>query len=352
LRRVVVLALLCLAATGCARVLSGGGSDVGQPRTPAGTKYVVYTHYRGEDRYEVWIARVDGSGKRRLASGRSPRISPDGRWVVYSGGCDPAGACRGLYLVTSAGGRTRFLARGGGDARWSPDSRRVVFPNGTSFVRLDVATGRSHEIVRGKAQEVWGWSFSPAGDEIAYAVARPGRCFGSDFDLYVVRVGGGTPRRLTRDGCSAFPVWGAGGIAFARLVSYRGWGRHEIWRVNPDGSGRRTITGRLPARLLGQGITGLVPIAWSADGRRLLAGLTNEFGAVPFAVDPERGTTRRIGGYGYADWPEGVSRDGRSLLVSVGNVASYDGTRVEIVAYDGGRRRVIARRAGEASWNL
>lgn len=122
--------------------------------------------------------------------------------------------------------------------------------------------------------------------------------------------------------------------------------------MDPDGSERRPITGRLPERILGQGITGLVPVAWSDDGRRLLAGLVNEFGAVPFAVDPKRRTIRKIGNYGYADWPDGLSRDGRSVLVSVGNIASYDATRVEIVPYTGGRGRVIARRAGEASWNL
>jgi dipeptidyl aminopeptidase/acylaminoacyl peptidase len=352
MRQAIVLALFCLAATGCARTLPGGAADIGQARTRFDAKFVVYTRYLTGDRLEVWIARINGSGKRRLAAGRSPRISPDGRWVVYNGGCDPSGDCPRLYLIASAGGRRRALAPDGSDVRWSPDSRRVVFANGRGLVRFEVATGRSDEIVRGNVQWGWSWSFSPAGDEIAYSVARRGHCFGSNFDIYVVRVSGGTPRRLTTNGCSAFPVWGTGGIAFARLISYRGWGRHEIWRMTADGTERRTITGRLPERLLGQGVTGLVPIAWSDDGRRLLAGLANEFGSVPFAVDPKRGTMRKIGNYGYADWPDGLSRDGRSVLVSVGNVASYDGTRVEIVAYTGGRGRVIARRAGEASWNL
>jgi len=352
MRQAIALALLCLAATGCAKTLPGGTADIGQAGTRLDAKYVVYTRYLRGDRYEVWIAHINGSGKRRLAAGRSPWISPDGRWVVYKGGCDAYGDCRKLYLIASAGGRRRVLAPDGSDVRWSPDSQRVVFANGRGLVRFEVATGESVEIVRGDVQWGWSWSFSPAGDEIAYSVARRGRCFGSNFDIYLVRVSGGTPRRLTTNGCSAFPVWGADGIAFARLISYRGWGRHEIWRINPDGTERRTVTGRLPARLLGNGITGLVPIAWSKDGRRLLAGLANEFGSVPFAVDPERGTMRKIDDYGYADWPDGLSRDGRYVLVSVGDVASYDRTRVEIVAYNGGHGRVIARRAGEASWNL
>ena len=352
MRRAIVLALLCVAATGCAGTLSGGEGDSGSAGKRLDASYVAYTKYVPDNRYEIWISRIDGSAKRRLAAGRSPRISPDGRWVVYHGGCNSLGECHKLYLISSAGGRSRVLAPSGSDPQWSPDSRRVVFANGRGLIRVEVATGRAADIVRVNVLR-WGlsWRFSPAGDEIAYSVSRPGRCFGSNFDIYVVSVSGGTQRRLTTDGCSAFPVWGAGGIAFARLIYYRGWGRHEIWRINPDGTGRRTVTGRLPARLLGQGITGLVPVAWSFDGRRLLAGLQSEFGAVPFAVEPRSGTVRLIGTFDYDASPEGISRDGRTVLVSYGGFASDDDTRLEIVPYSGGRGRVIARRAGEASWN-
>jgi dipeptidyl aminopeptidase/acylaminoacyl peptidase len=270
---------------------------------------------------------------------------------VYRGGCDEYGDCPKLYLIPSSGGRLHMLSRVRSGALWSPDSRLVVV-DGQGLVRFEVATRRSVRIARGDVQSGWGWSFSPDGDEIAYTVARPGRCFSGSLDIYVVGVDGGMPRRLTRGGCSAFPVWGPDGIAFARLISYRGWGRHEIWRMDPDGANRRTITGRVPQRLLGNGITGLVPVALSDDGKRLLAGLANEFGFVPFAVDPKRGTVRKVDGYGYADRPGGLSHDGQSVLVNVGDVGSYDGTRVEIAPYAGGPSRVIARRAGEASWNL
>jgi hypothetical protein len=55
---------------------------------------------------------------------------------------------------------------------------------------------------------------------------------------------------------------------------------------------------------------------WSADGRALLAGLANELGAVPYAVNPHTGSVRRIGGLDYSASPEGLSRDGRFVLVS------------------------------------
>lgn len=342
LKRSIALVLLCLVASGCA------GNSTSRDTKPSAT-HIVYTRYPGDGRYEVWIANVDGSKKRHLTAGNSPRISPDGRWVAYRAGCKPFDTCRSLALIASSGGKSRVLAeRGGADAQWSPDSKLVVFDNATRLVGIEVATGHRYNVTPATWQQSWGFSFSPSGDEIAYAVPRTGHCFGNDVDIYVVNVGGGTPRRLTTDGCSAYPVWGAGGIAFARLIQYRGWGRHEIWRINPDGTGRRTITGRLPARLLGQGVTGLVPIAWSDDGRRLLAGLQTEFGAVPFAVDPEHGTMRKIADF---DSPDGLSHDGRYVLVSNFGVASDDEKRVAVVAYSGGLGRIIARRSAGASWN-
>ena len=46
---------------------------------------IAYTRFF-PGRHEVWVTRMDGSGKRRLADGRRPVISPDGRWVAFEGG--------------------------------------------------------------------------------------------------------------------------------------------------------------------------------------------------------------------------------------------------------------------------
>jgi dipeptidyl aminopeptidase/acylaminoacyl peptidase len=148
--RAIVSALLCLAAAGSASALAGGSSAAARTGgTQSDAKYVVYTRYLENDRLDVWIAHVDGSGKRRLAAGRSPQISPDGRWVVFRGGCDTYGDCRRLYLIASAGGRPRLVARGGSGALWSPDSRFVLFVGASGITRFEVATGQLAPIVRG-----------------------------------------------------------------------------------------------------------------------------------------------------------------------------------------------------------
>lgn len=251
-------------------------------------------------------------------------------------------------LVATAGGRPRLLVRGAVRPVWSPDSKRVAVGEDLderrrALLSVAVETGESTTVARGAIDD---WSFSTRGEEIAYA---RGEVFGN-VDVYIADADGGGERRVTDDRESAYPVWGPREIAFARIVPYRGWGAHEIWLVRADGGGRRLLT-KTPRSLLGQGIVGLVPVAWSSDGRALLAGLANEFGLVPFAVDPQTGYVSRIGNYSYHASPDGLSRDGRFVLVSDSGIEVTRHTRVDVVPYAGGAGRLIARRAGEASWN-
>lgn len=343
-----VLSLVgCLLVGGCA--WTDSDDDRGQEAPPAAQRIVYTRSFPG--RHEVWVARVNGSGKRRLAEGTGPVISPDGRWVAFEGGreatFDPR-FYRDVMLVAASGGRPRLLMRGAYGPVWSPDSKRVAAlqdldDRRRALLTIATETGKRTTVAHGAIDDV---TFSPRGDEIAYA---RGEVFGK-VDVYVVDADGGGDRRVTDNRQSAYPVWGPREIAFARIVPYRGWGAHEIWLVRPDGSRRRLLT-KTPRALLGQGIVGLVPVAWSADGRALLAGQANEFGLVPFAVDPQTGTVRRIGDYSYHASPDGLSRDGRFVLVSDSGVEVTNATRVEVIPYKGGSPRVIARRAGGASWN-
>jgi dipeptidyl aminopeptidase/acylaminoacyl peptidase len=346
-KRVLACLVALLVVGGCAWTHS---DDEAPPARPV-VQRTVYTKFL-PDSHEVWIARADGSGKRRVARGRAPAISPDGRWIAFQGGRVGNfawGPHRDVMLIAASGGRPRLLMRAAHGPVWSPDSKRVAVlrdldDRRRALLSIEIETGERTTVARGAINDV---SFSPRGDELAYS---RGEVF-EKVDVYIVDADGGVERRVTDDGQSAYPVWGPPHeIAVARIVPYRGWGAHEIWLVRPDGSGRRLLT-KTPRSLLGQGIVGLVPVAWSADGRALLAGQANEFGLVPFADNPQTGALRRIGDYSYHASPIRLSRDGRFVLVSDSGVEVTNATRVEVIPYAGGSRRVIALRAGEASWN-
>jgi dipeptidyl aminopeptidase/acylaminoacyl peptidase len=345
LARSLPIVFACFAvAAGC----SGGGDEPERRTLIAFTKLTPRTG-------EVWTARADGTGARRLLRGWAPAVSPDGRWIAFHR-CSEYVRCD-LYVVSTTGGEPRLLARLTNSPEWSPTSERLVAwrtvgSRDSILLSIDPRTGRETELARGLLHTK---SVAPSGEEVVYSRGVPAdqKFFGAErIDLYVVGIDGGEPRQLTHDGRSDYPVWGPEAIAFARVLPYRGWGRHEIWRIEPNGEGRRSVTGRLPKRLIGSGITGLVPVAWSADGRSLLTELTNEFGAPPYAVDPETGAIRKIGDFGYYSFPAGLSRDGRFVLVVESGLPEGGAREGLLVApYRGGRPKLVATRAGPASWN-
>jgi hypothetical protein len=164
------------------------------------------------------------------------------------------------------------------------------------------------------------------------------------FDLYVAKLAGGAPRRLTRDGTEAFPVWGPSGIAFS---NFPGGGTIEdcsapgIWTMNPDGSDVKPIVDRAPANLAGNGLYGLQPLAW-LDGSHILTGIRSDNGNQGAVLDTKSGKLRRL-----ADYADEASSDGR-FVVGSGNDAY--GVHLAIETVDG--HRVFLRKdACCPDWN-
>jgi hypothetical protein len=346
------ITLVRLFAAVCAAVPFAAFAGCGDSKQQVPIRGIAYTKFLRGNAQEIWIASPDGSNKRRLAAGRLPELSPDGHWVAFEGACDPNGGCEDLFVVRSAGGKPRRLARGVIQATWSPDSRRMlayvpISEDSGHLVVLDRNGGRGVTVATGGLN---GWDFSPNGRRVVFSKERRGH-----DNVFVVGVDGGSARRITDDGRSAFPVWTRNGILFSRIISgpgipNHGWGANELWKMGADGRKRHSLSGPLPGRVLGQGISGLEPIGWSNEA--LLAGLVNEFGSPPYAVDPRTRTLRQIGRFGFRALADGLSRDGKRVLVETGNVELDRNQHVEVVPFSGGKGQVIARFAGEASWNL
>jgi Tol biopolymer transport system component len=334
-------------------------------------RHLVYEKATG-----IWIANPDGGQPRLLLKhGHAPAISPDGKWVAFFDECSESTWRCSLFLTPTSEAKSSPLASGFyGEYHWSPKSDRIVAARTRvddggqveTLVSIEVPSGDETTLAEGA---LYGWSFSPDGDEVVFAVDQhpSGMGLGGDeVDLFVTGRDSGKAKRITKDGKSGYPVWGPKSIAFAKLISclppapkdvMKGcsndtWGRHEIWQVQPDGSGRRPIVSPTPKRFHGQGYIGLVPLDWSARGGELLAGLLNEWGRIPMAVDLRTGDVRQLAEDQASDGVA-LSDDGvMALLERLDHARSYPGSSAVLIApYAGGKAQLVANGAASASWN-
>jgi Tol biopolymer transport system component len=194
--------------------------------------------YEGEgsgNNYAVYMRKTDGSPAIRLGDGESPRLSPDGKWVLTVLYTPPQ-----LILLPTGAGEARPLERGaieqyGPGTSWLPDGKRIIFQ---------------------------------------------GREPGHDWRLYLQSIEGGPSRPITPEGTKADFLRGISVSPDSRLV------------IALDAKHQRSfypIEGGTP-----QPISGLESedeiIGWSSDGHSIYLAHTQEMPIKVFRFDP---STRR-----------------------------------------------------------
>jgi Tol biopolymer transport system component len=160
--------------------------------------------------FNLYIARGDGRGLRRIADGvapfLSPAWSPDGRRIAFTRELDR----RGMYVVGSSGdGEMRLSDRFITDAVWSPDGVWLYFIATQEDDRLGAsnlfrvrADGRDMQQLTTLAKHVAGSpAVSPDGEWVAFVATDCATiCSPSDGgDLYLVGAAGGDLRLLSAD---------------------------------------------------------------------------------------------------------------------------------------------------------
>jgi len=139
-------------------------------------------------------------------------------------------------------------------------------------------------------------------------------------------------------------VWGPNEIAFSTLSS-NSYRFANISAIRPDGTGLRRLTHVAPRKT-----SGFSPVAWSDDGRRLLAGYYREGIPITYAIDAVHGgarvLARRVA-------PAALSHDGRVVIGETGNpfCCTNDPINVVRLPWTGGKPHILIKKAFGASSN-
>jgi hypothetical protein len=144
-------------------------------------------------------------------------------------------------------------------------------------------------------------------------------------------------------------VWGSRGIAYNKK-RLRGNDApvYQIWLRSPSGARVRRLT-NIRVRSLA---SGLVPLAFSSDGKRLLAEFEGQDTSEAWTVRVPTGTARRVTVRGRAVVGTGISRSGRTLLVEEGSfLEEASAGRISTVPFAGGPSRVLISHGAQSSWN-
>jgi Lipoprotein LpqB beta-propeller domain len=304
----------------------------------------------------IWIAHNDGTSAKRLAYGISPLISPNGRLVVYLS-TPPTGKAR-LMMIAATGGKPRALLSASllFAVSWSPDSKRIAVAEQPPATRtrqrtqqiatIDVATGGIHAVSR--ASLPYAMSFSPNGDQLAYTWSVSANPLSDN--IYRAPATGGRAVRLTHDGHSMSPLWGRNWIVFVREspgTQADPIPKLNLYLIRPNGTGLRRLT-HAP---IGKPMFGFTPIAWSANGRRLIAEFAGPGISYVVTVDPRTGAVCRVGQHPAGGVIRGaaLSREGTTIL------GVQEGARgvenLVTLPYRGGKAHVLARNAVGPSWS-
>jgi hypothetical protein len=324
----------------------------------------------------VWLTPVRGGARTRLGTGDQPLIAPSGQQVAASlfgtGGASESGPALAIW---GAGGGPigaeppltyfNLATETATPLAFSRDLRYLAVQlqstsatnAGSELAVIDLGLNRSQisgtplgptvkTIARG---QIYGASFAPSGsDRIIYGRASSSS-LSAPVNLYVSNPDGSGLSALTRDGRSLNPVWGSRGIAYdQRRLRRNDAPVYQIWLRPASGSRARRLT-NIRVRSLA---SGLVPLAFSSDGRRLLAEFEGQDTSEAWTVRVPAGRARRVTVRGRSVVGAGISGDGRTLLIEEGSfLEEASAGRVATVPFAGGRSRVLISHGAQVSWN-
>lgn len=311
----------------------------------------------------VWLATADGKEAKLLGPGDQPLLAPDGELVAASligatPGAEEHGPALGLYAASGAPviDYLNIETSIPTPLAWSADSRYLaVAVQSTQIVdgrvasSLDVIDTQSGTVTTIAKGSVYGASFSHDGsDSLVFGLSHS-ESFAGEVNLYVSEPNGSGLRRLTSNGHSLNPVWGPRYIAYDRVRTRKLSPEYQIWLASPsDGAPVRRVT-HVSVNALAQG---LVPLAFSATGNRLVAEWEGQDQSGAYAVNVLSGRAREVTVHGRAVQGAGISSSGSTLLIDEGGLFQAPSkARVASIPFAGGRSHVLIAHGSQGSWN-
>lgn len=225
--------------------------DVQSPRLSPDGRQVIFTRRwvdKINDRWEssLWIMNVDGSRLRFLVNGSDANWSPDGTRIAYTAQGQPSGSQIFVRWMDAEGAVSQVtrLTSAPSDIAWSPDGRSIAF-------RMLVPMKERWNVSLPAAPVGAKWVEAPyIVERLAYRRDRVGFTDQGYRQLFVVPADGGTPRQLTEGPWEAgAPAWMPDGrsLVFSSLRipdPDHAWRESEIYAVDLAAGEPRQLTRR------------------------------------------------------------------------------------------------------------
>ena len=161
--------MIDLASGARSRILKFPGTNSGASFSPEGGRIACTLSRDGNP--ELYIATANGGGATRLTRTRgvesSPTWSPSGTEIIYSS--DDRGGPQ-LFRISASGGSGRLVSTGYGyctEPSWSPDGSKVAFTarqGGFNIALVDLGTGMTRILAQGQDP-----AFGPNSRHIIYS---------------------------------------------------------------------------------------------------------------------------------------------------------------------------------------
>jgi hypothetical protein len=338
-------------------VVPSSARDAANAKLKVGLAYTTYPK-NGKDR--VFSASASGANRRDLGTGNVSSLSPNGSYVAAL-----SNTGSGMVIYRSGGGAAIHVPSEAkhsvSETSWSANSKYLAVSWNAISGKKETAGLAVISVPSGKLQmsdsftgEINGISFAPTSPERVAFVQSGSLSPSSAGSLKVLtpgkQAGSAATSTLIKNKRIANPLWTRYGIVYDSITP-RGKVEYAAYQLQVLRHGKSTQITHMTIPALD---AGLVPIATSSSGTRLIANFDGEDNINAYSVNvPARKVTKiSIAGADGQLTGDGISANGKQLLVNYGDFEQPISSKSVIasVPFGGGKPKVLVHGASSPAW--